>query len=56
MSNSFTPNNDGLNDVFRIPNNVSLKLDDFLIYDRFGNKIFNTKDINRGWDGTFKRY
>jgi gliding motility-associated-like protein len=45
------PNNDGLNDLFRIPPNVAFTLKDFSIYDSWGRKIFFTTDINRGWDG-----
>ncbi|HMK19059.1 MAG TPA: FG-GAP-like repeat-containing protein [Chitinophagaceae bacterium] len=54
MPNAFTPNNDGANDLFRIPPGVPLILDDFSIYDRWGNKIFTTNDIKKGWDGTYK--
>lgn len=54
MPSAFTPNNDGLNDLFRIPKNVLLTLKEFAIYDRWGNKIFSTSDINKGWDGNFK--
>jgi gliding motility-associated-like protein len=54
MPNSFTPNGDGLNDVFRIPPGVSLQLKQFQIFDRWGNKIFSTTDINKGWDGSYK--
>ncbi|MEO5591673.1 MAG: gliding motility-associated C-terminal domain-containing protein, partial [Chitinophagaceae bacterium] len=51
MPNAFTPNNDQHNDVFRIPSGVSLKLESFSIYDRWGTRIFVTNDISRGWDG-----
>jgi gliding motility-associated-like protein len=51
MPTAFTPNNDGLNDVFRIPPNVLLSLGDFSIYDRWGNRIFSTNDAAKGWDG-----
>jgi gliding motility-associated-like protein len=51
MPNSFTPNGDGNNDVFRIPPGVSLKLKEFSIYDRWGERIFTTTDILKGWDG-----
>jgi gliding motility-associated-like protein len=54
MPNAFTPNNDGTNDLFRIPPGVPLILDDFSIYDRWGNKIFTTNDIKKGWDGSYK--
>jgi len=53
MPSSFTPNNDGVNDVFRIPPNTLLTLSDFSIYDRWGNRVFATTDIAKGWDGKF---
>ena len=51
MPTAFTPNNDGLNDVFRIPPGVMLKLSQFSVYDRWGNKVFTTTDVTKGWDG-----
>ena len=54
MPNSFTPNGDGKNDVFRIPPAVTLDLDEFAVFDRWGNTVFSTKDISKGWDGTWK--
>jgi gliding motility-associated-like protein len=51
MPNSFSPNGDGHNDVFRVPNNVPLDLKEFSIYDRWGTRVFTTKDITKGWDG-----
>lgn len=54
MPNAFTPNNDGLNDIFRIPKNVSFVLKEFSIYDRWGNKIFSTENIEEGWKGNNK--
>jgi gliding motility-associated-like protein len=52
IPNAFTPNNDGLNDVFRvfsIYKNVNFKM---LIYDRWGQLIFESNNIDQGWDGT----
>jgi len=54
MPNSFTPNGDGRNDVFRIPPFVTLELEEFSVYDRWGNKIFSTRHTGTGWDGTRK--
>jgi gliding motility-associated-like protein len=54
IPNSFTPNGDGKNDIFRIPPGTSLILEYFVIYDRYGNEVFKTADINKGWDGTYK--
>ncbi len=53
VPNAFTPNGDGRNDVFRpVPLGIkSLEL--FQVYNRFGQLIYNSADINKGWDGTF---
>ena len=53
MPNAFTPNEDGVNDVFRIPQNSLLSLIEFSVYDRWGNKVFSTQDPGKGWDGYF---
>jgi len=45
MPNAFTPNGDGKNDVFRIPPDATLNLEEFSIYDRWGAKIFSTKNV-----------
>ncbi|MEO7802700.1 MAG: gliding motility-associated C-terminal domain-containing protein [Ginsengibacter sp.] len=54
LPNVFTPNGDGLNDVFRIPQAGVLRLKDFSIYDRWGNQVFYTTNGTAAWDGTFK--
>jgi gliding motility-associated-like protein len=54
MPSAFTPNRDGLNDVFRIPPDVALQLKEFSVFTRWGDKIFSTNDITKGWDGTIK--
>lgn len=53
MPNAFTPNGDGVNDVFRIPPRLSLQLTEMDVYDRLGVRVFATRDINLGWNGTF---
>lgn len=53
MPNGFSPNGDGLNDVFRIPHGVSINLKHFSVYDRWGNLLFTTKNIREGWNGTY---
>jgi gliding motility-associated-like protein len=53
LPTGFTPNNDGVNDVLYIRSNFIT--DVYLtIYDRWGEKLFETNDVKRGWDGTFK--
>ncbi len=54
IPNGFTPNADGLNEVFRIPPTSSYHLNSFQIYNRWGELIFKTSDINLGWDGKYK--
>jgi gliding motility-associated-like protein len=51
----FSPNNDGLNDVFRIPPSAAISsLENFSIYNRFGEKVFETNNLSKGWDGTYQ--
>jgi gliding motility-associated-like protein len=54
IPNAFTPNGDGENDVFRVPQTISFDLTDFVVYNRWGIKVFETSDINQGWDGTYQ--
>lgn len=51
LPNSFTPNGDGLNDVFRIIGEGNYRILDFYVANRWGNIIFRTIDQNVGWDG-----
>jgi gliding motility-associated-like protein len=54
IPNSFTPGNkDGLNDVF-LPIAIGTEEYEFYIYDRWGEKIFETKKPNEGWNGNYK--
>lgn len=54
LPTAFTPNNDNLNDVFRIKYPFLVKQFKIRIYNRFGNIVFETDNMNRGWDGTYK--
>jgi gliding motility-associated-like protein len=53
VPNSFTPNNDNRNDVF-IPVGKDISTFKMKIFNRFGEEIFNSTNINNGWDGTYK--
>ena len=55
MPNAFTPNGDGLNDYFGVSNYNKNKLVKLSIYNRWGQLIFQTTDINKKWDGSFKK-
>lgn len=54
IPNAFTPDGDGLNDVFKIVGHEFERLLNFSIYNRYGQEVFHTQDINKGWDGTIK--
>lgn len=50
----FTPNGDGVNDIFK-PIWIGMRsIKALYIYNRWGELVFHTTDINKGWDGTFK--
>ncbi len=54
VPNAFTPSTkDNLNDVFKP---VTIGVTDYTMYifDRWGNLLFTSKDVEQGWDGTFK--
>lgn len=54
LPNAFSPNDDGLNDLFTpLPAGIR-KLNFFRIYNRFGELIFETSRLGEGWDGKFK--
>lgn len=50
IPNSFSPNEDGKNDVFLGKGNGIIEFE-LRIFDRWGNAVFKTDDINKGWDG-----
>ncbi len=51
---AFSPNGDGLNDIARVLGNIDditkFKLS---IFNRWGERVFYTEDVNQGWDGKF---
>ncbi len=49
---AFTPNNDGLNDQLKPLIYGIDKLEYFVVYNRWGQKVFDTNLIGVGWDGT----
>ncbi|QQR98138.1 MAG: gliding motility-associated C-terminal domain-containing protein [Sphingobacteriales bacterium] len=54
LPNTFTPNGNGINETFRPLGNRIKSITIFRIFDRWGNLVFETNDLNRGWDGTYK--
>ncbi len=53
VPNAFTPNNDGNNDVLKVRGRWISKLQ-FVVYNRWGQEMFTTTDLNNGWNGVFK--
>jgi gliding motility-associated-like protein len=60
IPNAFSPNNDGVNDIFNVKgifirNNTGNPLIDFRlrIYDRWGELLFESNDMNMGWNGDY---
>ncbi len=53
LPTGFTPNNDGINDILYMRSNFISEIY-FTIYDRWGEKLFESNDVKIGWDGTYK--
>ena len=51
---AFTPNQDGKNDQFKVIAADNYKRFKLQVYNRWGQVMFETTDINKGWDGRFK--
>ncbi|MES2591055.1 MAG: PKD domain-containing protein [Bacteroidota bacterium] len=50
IPNGFTPNNDGKNDTF-FPKGIFISDYEMMIFDRWGNLIYFTDEMEKGWDG-----
>jgi gliding motility-associated-like protein len=53
MPNAFSPNDDGLNDVINVHGRC-ISTFNLQIYDRWGEKVFETSSLTEGWDGTYR--
>ena len=54
IPNSFTPNLDGLNEIFRpVLYGCEMEKYSFQIFNRWGERLFSTEDPNAFWDGTY---
>jgi len=53
VPDAFSPNGDGKNDEFKVFGNC-IKTINVKIYDRWGNKMFETSDVTESWKGDYK--
>ncbi|MBP7849371.1 MAG: gliding motility-associated C-terminal domain-containing protein [Lentimicrobiaceae bacterium] len=53
VPNAFTPNGDGQNDVLYVRSSVGYAIR-FVLFDRWGEKVFETTDPDEGWNGIFR--
>jgi len=54
VPNAFSPNNDGINDEFNVVYNELPVHFILSVYDRNGRLLYQTLDINKGWDGQYQ--
>jgi gliding motility-associated-like protein len=54
MPNAFSPNGDGLNDFLKPLSVGYSEIRFFRVFNRWGQMVFETNDMNNGWDGTYK--
>ena len=51
VPNAFTPNNDGLNDLFIPIAGIRFKIENFSVFNRWGQQVFYSKQNDAGWNG-----
>lgn len=55
LRNAFSPNGDGINDKFEVYNSFGcLNKVTVQVFNRYGSKVFESKDYRNTWDGTYK--
>jgi gliding motility-associated-like protein len=53
VPNAFTPNGDNLNDTFQ-PKGFGITKYELSIFDRWGEKLFTSNELEKGWDGFYQ--
>jgi len=53
IPDAFSPNADGQNDILYV-RGMCIKTIEFIVFDRWGNKVFETNDQGVGWNGNYK--
>jgi gliding motility-associated-like protein len=54
VPSAFSPNGDGSNDFLIVRGEAVIKTLSFVVYNRYGQKVFETTDKKQGWDGKHK--
>lgn len=54
VPSAFSPNNDGKNDKFEFVASGFSSIDQFAVYNRYGQLLYSTNDPRKGWDGRFR--
>ncbi|MFZ4543049.1 MAG: gliding motility-associated C-terminal domain-containing protein [Saprospiraceae bacterium] len=54
VHNAFSPNGDGINDVFNITGLDNFTENEVVVYNRWGNQVFSKKNYDNSWDGTWE--
>lgn len=56
IPNTFIPDQDGKNDDFKAISDFEIIEWDFSIYNRWGEKVFETDEFSKGWDGSYRNH
>ena len=54
MPNTFTPNNDQINDVYKVKSYQNIVEFHAYIFNRWGQKLYEWTNLESGWDGTYR--
>ncbi len=54
IPNAFSPNGDGINDLFMPSTNCNFQDYEMRIFDRWGTLIYQTRNANSGWNGMYR--
>ena len=54
VPNAFTPNGDGVNDIFQAFASYDVSAFSLKIFDRWGEKVYESNNYNQGWDGRYR--
>jgi gliding motility-associated-like protein len=52
IPNTFSPNNDGINDKWNIEALITYPESKMMIFNRYGEKVFESTGYGKPWDGT----